>query len=93
MAGTNASEVGFGLRAINTVGQTPATSGQAEYRIQTAPGVAVNKGDPMSTQATKVILCLHKMQATKVTNKTQRLQLQMMVEQAEQAGLIMQTHY
>ena len=27
----NASTVGFGLRAINTVGQTPATSGQAEY--------------------------------------------------------------
>jgi hypothetical protein len=46
----NASTVGFGLRAINTVGQTPATSGQAEYRIQTAPGVASNKGDPMSTQ-------------------------------------------
>ena len=46
----NASTVGFGLRAINTVGQTPATSGQAEYQIQTAPGVAVNKGDPMSTQ-------------------------------------------
>ena len=47
---SNASTVGFGLRAINTVGQTPATSGQAEYQIQTAPGVAVNKGDPMSTQ-------------------------------------------
>jgi hypothetical protein len=47
---SNASTIGFGLRAINTVGQTPATSGQAEYRIQTAPGVAVNKGDPMSTQ-------------------------------------------
>ena len=46
----NASTVGFGLRAINTVGQTPATSGQAEYQIQTAPGVAVNKGDTMSTQ-------------------------------------------
>jgi len=46
----NASTVGFGLKAINTVGQTPATSGQAEYKIQTAPGVASNKGDPMSTQ-------------------------------------------
>ena len=46
----NASTVGFGLQAINTVGQTPATSGQAEYKIQTAPGVASNKGDPMSTQ-------------------------------------------
>ena len=47
---SNASTVGFGLKAINTVGQTPATSGQAEYKIQTAPGVASNKGDPMSTQ-------------------------------------------
>ena len=47
---SNASTIVFGLRASNTVGQTPATSGQAEYRIQTAPGVAVNKGDPMSTQ-------------------------------------------
>ena len=46
----NASTTGFGLQAINTVGQTPATSGQAEYKIQTAPGVASNKGDPMSTQ-------------------------------------------
>jgi hypothetical protein len=47
---SNASTVGFGLKAINTVGQTPATSGQAEYKIQTAPGVASNKGDPMYQQ-------------------------------------------
>jgi hypothetical protein len=46
----NASTTGFGLRAVMTVGNTPATSGQSEYQIQTAPGVATNKGDPMSTQ-------------------------------------------
>ena len=44
----NASTTGFGLRAVMTVGNTPATSGQSEYKIQTAPGVASNKGDPMS---------------------------------------------
>ena len=32
------------------VGNTPATSGQSEYKIQTAPGVASNKGDPMNVQ-------------------------------------------
>ena len=46
----NASTTGFGLRAVMNVGNTPATSGQSEYKIQTAPGVASNKGDPMSTQ-------------------------------------------
>ena len=44
----NASTTGFGLRAVMNVGNTPATSGQSEYLIQTAPGVASNKGDPMS---------------------------------------------
>ena len=38
----NASTTGFGLRAVMTVGNTPATSGQSEYKIQTAPGVASN---------------------------------------------------
>ena len=44
----NASTTGFGLRMVMNVGNTPATSGQSEYKIQTAPGVASNKGDPMS---------------------------------------------
>ena len=48
MANTNTG--GFGLRAVMTVGNTPATSGQSEYKIQTAPGVASNKGDPMNVQ-------------------------------------------
>ena len=46
----NASTTGFGLRMVMNVGNTPATSGQSEYQLQTAPGVASNKGDPMSTQ-------------------------------------------
>ena len=29
----NASTAGFGLRAVMTVGNTPATSGQSEYQI------------------------------------------------------------
>ena len=42
----NASTTGFGLRAVMTVGNTPATSGQSEYKIQTAPGVGIQtKGD------------------------------------------------
>ena len=46
----NASTTGFGLRAVMTVGNTPATSGQSEYFIQTAPGVGSFKGDPVSVQ-------------------------------------------
>ena len=46
----NASTTGFGLRMVTNVGNTPATSGQSEYKIQTAPGVASNKGDPMNVQ-------------------------------------------
>ena len=46
----NASTTGFGLRAVMTVGNTPATSGQSEYNIQTAPGVGSYKGDPVSVQ-------------------------------------------
>jgi len=46
----NASTTGFGLRAVMNVGNTPATSGQSEYLIQTAPGVGSFKGDPVSFQ-------------------------------------------
>jgi hypothetical protein len=46
----NASTVGFGLRAVMTVGNTPAISGQSEYQVQTAPGVGLFKGDPASVQ-------------------------------------------
>ena len=43
MANTNTG--GFGLRAVMTVGNTPATSGQSEYPVQTAPGVGLFKGN------------------------------------------------
>jgi hypothetical protein len=46
----NSSTVGFGLRAVMNVGNTPATSGQSEYLVQTAPGVGLYKGDPASIQ-------------------------------------------
>ena len=46
----NASTTGFGLRAVMTVGNTPATSGQSEYFIQTAPAVGSYKGDQVSGQ-------------------------------------------
>jgi hypothetical protein len=46
----NASTVGFGLRAVMNVGNTPSTSGQSEYLVQTAPGVGLYKGDPASIQ-------------------------------------------
>jgi len=48
MANTNTG--GFGLRAVMTVGNSPATSGQSEYPVQTAPGVALFKGNPGSLQ-------------------------------------------
>ena len=48
MANTNTG--GFGLRAVMTVGNTPATSGQSEYPVQTAPGVGLFKGNPGSLQ-------------------------------------------
>jgi hypothetical protein len=47
---TNTNTGGFGLRAAMTVGNTPATSGQSEYPVQTAPGVALFKGNPGSLQ-------------------------------------------
>ena len=38
----NASTTGFGLRAVMTL--VILHIGQSEYKIQTAPGVASNKG-------------------------------------------------
>ena len=44
----NASTAGFGLRQAMTVGnQLPAT-GQSEYKIKSAPGVAIFKNNPVS---------------------------------------------
>jgi hypothetical protein len=80
----NASTVGFGLRAVMTVGNTPATSGQSEYLVQTAPGVGLYKGDPASIQDSSGIKDMHKMHL---------LHLLMMVEQVEQHGRTTQMHF
>jgi hypothetical protein len=70
----NASTVGFGLRAVMTVGNTPATSGQSEYLVQTAPGVGLYKGDPHQSKTLQELKDMHKMHL---------LHLLMMVEQVE----------
>ena len=47
----NDSTAGYGCRAVMTVGSTPATSGQSEYKLYDAGGGAFNtifKGDPVS---------------------------------------------
>ena len=42
---------GFGFRQATTVGTTPATGGQSEFQIQTAPGKSTFKGDPVNIQS------------------------------------------
>ena len=46
----NQSTTGFGFRAANRLGGTPAIQGQTKYQLQTAPGVALMKNDPASIQ-------------------------------------------
>ena len=46
----NASTVGFGLRTSATVGNTPATSGQSNYKIKSGLGVGIFKNNPVSIQ-------------------------------------------
>ena len=46
----NASTVGFGLRTTTTVGNTPATSGQSNYKIKSGLGVGIFKNNPVSIQ-------------------------------------------
>ena len=46
----NASTTGFGLRTVTTVGNTPATSGQSEYKIKSGLGVGIFKNNPVSLQ-------------------------------------------
>ena len=42
---------GFGFRQAPTVGNTPATGGQSEFQIQTAPGKSTFKGSPVNIQS------------------------------------------
>ena len=46
----NASTTGFGLRTTATVGNTPATSGQSNYKIKSGLGVGIFKNNPVSLQ-------------------------------------------
>ena len=46
----NASTTGFGLRTVTTVGNTPATSGQSNYKIKSGLGVGIFKNNPVSIQ-------------------------------------------
>ena len=51
---SNNSTAGYGCRAVMTVGSTPATSGQSEYKLYDYAGAAFNtifKGDPVSLNA------------------------------------------
>ena len=51
---SNTSTAGYGCRAVMTVGSTPATSGQSEYKLYDYAGSAFNtifKGDPVSLNA------------------------------------------
>ena len=69
----NASTVGFGFRSTMTVGNTPATQGQSEYKIKsgTAKGIFL-----------KMTPCLSKIQVeTKVIFKMQLSQQQVMEDQ------------
>jgi hypothetical protein len=43
---------GFGFRQAPTVGSTPATGGQAEYKIYSGLGVGIYKNNPVSLQYT-----------------------------------------
>ena len=43
---------GFGFRQAPTVGSTPATGGQAEYKIKSGLGVGIYKNNPVSLQYT-----------------------------------------
>ena len=45
----NASTTGFGLRAVMTVGNTPATSGQSEYKVKLAR-CSIVQNNPISLQ-------------------------------------------
>ena len=69
----NQSTVGFGFRAANRLGGTPAIQGQTKYQLQTAPGVALMK----------MTLHLFKMLVIQVSFRTRLLLLLMMAEQVE----------
>jgi len=46
----NTSTTGYGLKAIETVGNTPATQGQSRYAILSGLGVRILKNEPIGPQ-------------------------------------------
>ena len=46
----NANSTGFGFRSTMTVGNTPATQGQSEYKIKSGTAKGIFKNDPVSIQ-------------------------------------------
>ena len=46
----NTSTTGYGCRAIETVGNTPATQGQSRYSILSGLGVRILKNEPIGPQ-------------------------------------------
>ena len=46
----NANSTGFGFRSTMTVGNTPATQGQSEYKIKSGTAKGIFKNDPASIQ-------------------------------------------
>jgi len=46
----NTSTTGYGLRAIETLGNTPATQGQSKYSILSGLGVRILKNEPIGPQ-------------------------------------------
>ena len=48
----NLSTTGYGLRAIETLGNTPATQGQSKYPILSGLGVRILKNEPVGPQHT-----------------------------------------
>jgi len=46
----NTSTTGYGFRAIETVGNTPATQGQSKYAIVSGLGVRILKNEPIGPQ-------------------------------------------
>ena len=44
----NRQSSGYGLKPVNTLGNTPATSGQSKYTIKAAHGTAIYNGEPVT---------------------------------------------
>ena len=43
----NRQSSGYGLKPVNTLGNTPATGGQSKYTIKRAHGTAIYNGEPV----------------------------------------------